>query len=106
MTVRKIGIHNNYIETNLGVDDAVEADLRSLFAHPGWKRYSHLLTTMKAGIFEGLMGAESKDYAKRIGVAEGLSLSVNTIAHLVLKLEKKEDSLVAAESLKQSPPKG
>lgn len=106
MTTRQIGIQTDYTTTNLGVDDAVEADLRSLFAHPGWKRYSHMLSTMKTGIFEGLMGAEAKDYAKRIGVAEGLSLSVNTIAHLVLALEKREDSLVTAESLKQSPPKG
>ena len=89
------------------LDEAVEADFRSLFAHPGWKRYSALLIKQRASVFEGLMVAKNDEYAKRIGVAEGLSLAVNQIAHMVLSYEQKEIAKhVTAESTKQSQPKG
>lgn len=92
-------------EVNVVADEAMKADFQSLFAHPGWKRYSAMLDAQKKGIFEGLMTAEPKDYAKRIGMAEGLSLSVNLLGHLVLQIQRKEqDKLVAAESKKQSVP--
>ena len=85
----------------------MEADFRSLQAHPGWKRYAAVLKAQKTQVFESLMSAKNDEYAKRIGIAEGLSLSVNTIEHLVRSYEKKDhDKLVAAESKKQSPPKG
>ena len=92
---------------HIELDEAVEANLRSLMAHPGWKLYSALLLKQRASVFEGLMVASHDEYAKRIGVAEGLSLAVNQIAHMVQNYEQKEHAKhVAAESTKQSQPKG
>ena len=92
-------------EVSVIADEAMKADFQSLFAHPGWKRYSAMLEAQKKAIFEGLITAEPETYAKRIGLAEGLSLSVNLLGHMVLQIQKKtNDKLVAAESKKQSVP--
>lgn len=85
---------------HLVMDEELRASIISLQNHPGWKRYAQMLQSQSDQLLKGLFHVEQKEYAKRIGKAEGLSLSVNFLSIVIRQLEKEQDKLVATESKK------
>lgn len=99
--MKTVQIHTEAGIMNLAMDEETASAIISLQNHPGWKRYAQMLQSQSDQILRGLFHVEQEKYAKRIGKAEGLSLSVNFLSLVIRDLEKKQqDKLVAAESKK------
>lgn len=78
----------------------LKAAMLSLNQHPGWKLYANMLKSYGQKVFESLRTAPPEEYAKRIGKADGLYLSVDFLDQAVREIEKQQDKLVATESKK------
>ena len=102
--MKKVEIHTEAGVMNLVMDEELKSALLSLVNHPGWKRYSLMLQSQSDQLLKGLFHVKPEDYAKRIGEAKGLSLSVSFLSSLIRQIEIKQDKLVVAESKKQSVP--
>lgn len=86
----------------VGMTPELQAAMLSLSRHPGWKLYAAMIRSYGQKVFESLRTAPQEEYAKRIGKADGLYLSVDFLDQAVREIEKQQDRLVAAESTKQS----
>lgn len=102
--MQKIEVQTEAGVMNLAMNDELKAALLSLVHHPGWKHYSLMLQSQSDQLLKGLFHVKPEEYAKRIGKAEGLSLSVSFLSLVIRGIEQKQDKLVAAESKKQPAP--
>lgn len=98
--MEKVTLHTEAGVMHLAMTDELRASIISLANHPGWKHYSQMLQSQSDQLLKGLFHVEEKHYAKRIGKAEGLSLSVNFLSIVIRQLTAEQDKLVATESKK------
>lgn len=98
--MEKVAVQTEIGTMNLAMTPELKAALLSLEGHPGWKTYSTMLRSQSDQLLRGLFSVDQKEYAKRIGKAEGLSLSVNFLGLVIRQFEQKQDKLVATESKK------
>lgn len=98
--MEKVTLNTEAGVMHLAMTEEMRASIISLINHPGWVHYSKMLQSQSDQLLRGLFSLDQKEYAKRIGKAEGLSLSVNFLSIFILQLKQQQDKLVATESKK------